>query len=211
MPQNLKGALRRVRVRPRPDLPQDPSAARAEARHRGVRPVLDGERQSGLPRVPQVRVHRLHGRRVVGRGLRLPRRPGQGIPGHARRLRHLRHRAPPPEGPQGGPEQLDKQAIHSQELIDPLRTYLAHLVAMITPGDLQYAFFTNSGNGIGRGLPEDGDPDDRPASLRRHDRRLPRKVARRRSAGRPRPSSASRSCRSSAGPTCRSATSTRCA
>src|SRR5215831_2376751 len=42
-------------------------------------------------------------------------------------------------------EQLDKQAIHSQELIDPLRTYLAHLVAMITPGDLQYAFFTNSG------------------------------------------------------------------
>lgn len=42
-------------------------------------------------------------------------------------------------------EQLDRQAIHSQELIDPLRTYLAHLVALITPGDLQYAFFTNSG------------------------------------------------------------------
>ena len=42
-------------------------------------------------------------------------------------------------------EQLDKQAIHSQELIDPLRTYLAHVVAMITPGDLQYSFFTNSG------------------------------------------------------------------
>src|SRR5262245_29256214 len=42
-------------------------------------------------------------------------------------------------------EQLDKQAIHSQELIDPLRTYLAHLVAMITPGDLQYVFLTNSG------------------------------------------------------------------
>ena len=42
-------------------------------------------------------------------------------------------------------EQLDRQAIHSQELIDPLRTYLAHLVAMITPGDLQYSFFTNSG------------------------------------------------------------------
>lgn len=41
--------------------------------------------------------------------------------------------------------QLDKQAIHSQELIDPLRTYLAHLVSLITPGDLQYAFFTNSG------------------------------------------------------------------
>ncbi len=42
-------------------------------------------------------------------------------------------------------DQLDRQAIHSQELIDPLRTYLAHLVSQITPGDLQYAFFTNSG------------------------------------------------------------------
>lgn len=42
-------------------------------------------------------------------------------------------------------EQLNKQSIHSQELIDPLRTYLARLVALITPGDLQYAFFTNSG------------------------------------------------------------------
>jgi putrescine aminotransferase len=42
-------------------------------------------------------------------------------------------------------QQLDRQAIHSQELIDPLRTYLAHLVALITPGDLQYAFLTNSG------------------------------------------------------------------
>jgi putrescine aminotransferase len=41
--------------------------------------------------------------------------------------------------------QLERQAIHSQELIDPLRTYLAHLVSLITPGDLQYAFFTNSG------------------------------------------------------------------
>lgn len=42
-------------------------------------------------------------------------------------------------------EQLDRQAIHSQELIDPLRTYLAHLVSLITPGDLSYAFFSNSG------------------------------------------------------------------
>lgn len=38
-------------------------------------------------------------------------------------------------------EQLERQAIHSQELIDPLRTYLAHLVSLITPGDLQYSFF----------------------------------------------------------------------
>lgn len=42
-------------------------------------------------------------------------------------------------------DQLEKQAIHSQELIDPLRTYLAHLVSLITPGDLKYSFFTNSG------------------------------------------------------------------
>jgi putrescine aminotransferase len=42
-------------------------------------------------------------------------------------------------------QQLEKQAIHSQELIDPLRTYLAHLVSLITPGDLQFAFLTNSG------------------------------------------------------------------
>lgn len=42
-------------------------------------------------------------------------------------------------------EQLERQAIHSQELIDPLRCYLAHLVSLITPGDLKYAFFTNSG------------------------------------------------------------------
>ncbi len=42
-------------------------------------------------------------------------------------------------------DQLERQAIHSQELIDPLRTYLAHLVSLVTPGDLQYAFLTNSG------------------------------------------------------------------
>jgi len=41
--------------------------------------------------------------------------------------------------------QLDKYALHSQELVDPLRGYLAKLVSMITPGDLQYCFFTNGG------------------------------------------------------------------
>jgi len=41
--------------------------------------------------------------------------------------------------------QLDRYALHSQELVDPLRGYLARLVAMITPGDLQYCFFTNGG------------------------------------------------------------------
>jgi len=42
-------------------------------------------------------------------------------------------------------DQLNRQGIHSQELIDPLRTYLAHLVSLITPGDLNFAFLTNSG------------------------------------------------------------------
>jgi len=42
-------------------------------------------------------------------------------------------------------DQLKRQALHSQELLDPLRAMLAKLVAMITPGDLQYSFFTNSG------------------------------------------------------------------
>ncbi|MFV0529210.1 MAG: putrescine aminotransferase [Lachnospiraceae bacterium] len=41
--------------------------------------------------------------------------------------------------------QLDHQALHSQELLDPLRGYLAKAVAGITPGDLQYCFFTNGG------------------------------------------------------------------
>ena len=41
--------------------------------------------------------------------------------------------------------QLSRYALHSQELVDPLRGYLAQLVAMITPGDMQYAFFCNGG------------------------------------------------------------------
>ncbi len=41
--------------------------------------------------------------------------------------------------------QLEHQALHSQELLDPLRGYLAKAVADITPGDLQQCFFTNGG------------------------------------------------------------------
>ncbi|MBO5113978.1 MAG: putrescine aminotransferase [Lachnospiraceae bacterium] len=41
--------------------------------------------------------------------------------------------------------QLDHQALHSQELLDPLRGYLAKAMANITPGDLKYCFFTNGG------------------------------------------------------------------
>ena len=48
--------------------------------------------------------------------------------------------------------QLQKQALHSQEMVDPLRPYLAHVITKLArgheavlEGDLQYAFFTNSG------------------------------------------------------------------
>ncbi len=41
--------------------------------------------------------------------------------------------------------QLDHQALHSQELLDPLRGYLAKALSDITPGDLEKCFFTNGG------------------------------------------------------------------
>jgi putrescine aminotransferase len=41
--------------------------------------------------------------------------------------------------------QLNRQALHSQELLDPLRGYLAKVMSEITVGDLQYCFFTNGG------------------------------------------------------------------
>ncbi|CAF3583627.1 unnamed protein product [Rotaria sordida] len=42
-------------------------------------------------------------------------------------------------------DQLQRQALHSQELLDPLRGYLAKILAELLPGNLKYAFFTNSG------------------------------------------------------------------
>ncbi|PKM50981.1 MAG: putrescine aminotransferase [Firmicutes bacterium HGW-Firmicutes-7] len=41
--------------------------------------------------------------------------------------------------------QMDKQPLHSQELLDPLRGMLAKILAEVTPGDLKYTFFVNSG------------------------------------------------------------------
>ncbi|MFC7392262.1 putrescine aminotransferase [Scopulibacillus cellulosilyticus] len=41
--------------------------------------------------------------------------------------------------------QLHRYALHSQELVDPLRGYLSKLVAEITPGDLRYSYFVNCG------------------------------------------------------------------
>lgn len=42
-------------------------------------------------------------------------------------------------------DQMNRQALHSQDLLDPLRAILAKLLAALTPGDLKYSFFTNSG------------------------------------------------------------------
>ncbi|NIF58482.1 putrescine aminotransferase [Enterobacter sp. Ap-916] len=41
--------------------------------------------------------------------------------------------------------QLEKQPLHSQELLDPLRAMLAKTLATLTPGKLKYSFFSNSG------------------------------------------------------------------
>lgn len=41
--------------------------------------------------------------------------------------------------------QMKKQPLHSQELLDPLRAMLAKILGKITPGDLKYSFFVNSG------------------------------------------------------------------
>jgi putrescine aminotransferase len=42
-------------------------------------------------------------------------------------------------------EQLRRQPLHSQDLLDPLRGMLAKTLALLTPGDLEYSFFCNSG------------------------------------------------------------------
>jgi len=41
--------------------------------------------------------------------------------------------------------QLDRQPLHSQDLLDPLRAMLAKALALLTPPNLEYAFFCNSG------------------------------------------------------------------
>jgi putrescine aminotransferase len=41
--------------------------------------------------------------------------------------------------------QLNRTPMPSQELVDPLRGVLARLMALITPGDIQYSFFCASG------------------------------------------------------------------
>jgi putrescine aminotransferase len=41
--------------------------------------------------------------------------------------------------------QLDRQPLHSQDLLDPLRAMLAKALALITPDGLDFSFFCNSG------------------------------------------------------------------
>ncbi len=41
--------------------------------------------------------------------------------------------------------QLARQPLHSQDLLDPLRAMLAKTLSMLTPPNLEYAFFCNSG------------------------------------------------------------------
>ena len=41
--------------------------------------------------------------------------------------------------------QIDRQPMNSQELLEPLRGYLAKIMAEITPGDLNHCFFTSGG------------------------------------------------------------------
>ncbi|MGC5327531.1 aminotransferase class III-fold pyridoxal phosphate-dependent enzyme [Brevibacillus sp. SYSU BS000544] len=41
--------------------------------------------------------------------------------------------------------QMRRYALHSQEMVDPLRGYLSKLVAYITPGDLQHSYLVNCG------------------------------------------------------------------
>ncbi len=48
-------------------------------------------------------------------------------------------------------DQLGHQALHSQELLDPMRGYASELLGMVTPGDLQYSFFCNSGTEANEG------------------------------------------------------------
>lgn len=41
--------------------------------------------------------------------------------------------------------QLDRSPQYTQEMLDPLRAHLGKVLANLTPGDLQYMFFNNSG------------------------------------------------------------------
>ena len=41
--------------------------------------------------------------------------------------------------------QLRRQPLHSQDLLDPLRAMLAKALAMLTPEGLEFSFFCNSG------------------------------------------------------------------
>ena len=43
--------------------------------------------------------------------------------------------------------QLDRSPQYSQEMLDPLRAHLAKVIALLTPGDIQYGFFCQQRHG----------------------------------------------------------------
>ena len=75
--------------------------------------------------------------------------------------------------------QLAKQPLHSQELLDPLRAMLAKTLAALTPGKLKYSFFSNSGTESVEAALKLAKAYQSPAReiyLYRHQRRVPREI-----------------------------------
>ena len=97
-PQGRRPAFR---LRARPHRQADAHARRARARHPRVGAVLDRPRQRGLPASTASRSPPTTPRWSGGRGRGVPGHQRQGVHRHARWLRHLRHRPPPPQGAQG--------------------------------------------------------------------------------------------------------------
>jgi 4-aminobutyrate aminotransferase-like enzyme len=131
------------------DLIHTPAIDRAQADWI-VRETVDGlsrSRQPRISRIPQGRRerHARRRRRVVRQRQRLHGRRGREyidcLGGFG--IFNVGHRHPKVMAAVRA--QLERQALHSQDLLDPLRAMLAKSLAMLAPGDLQYAFFSNSG------------------------------------------------------------------
>jgi len=74
--------------------------------------------------------------------------------------------------------QLAKQPLHSQELLDPLRAMLAKTLAALTPGKLKYSFFSNSGTESVEAAIKLAKAYQSPREIHlyRHQRRVPREI-----------------------------------
>ena len=73
------------------------------------------------------------------------RHPGTGVYRLPGRFWNFQRGAPYASVVSAVQNQLAKQPLHSQELLDPLRAMLAKTLAALTPGKLKYSFFCNSG------------------------------------------------------------------